>query len=191
MGHDLHPDPKLGQIRRLRRTSPGATCPTAYSLSLDEMVAALGLLAALRGRRAHEAARSLAALVGSSRTLLPVAEVLVRWSTEKRWRGSKTSMPPRSRPALLGRRGATSPLDLGCEFGFYCGRHGAEARELLERTMLKARAAPCVGFPAGGQMSRSSGGLRRRPSPSRGVGGPRPPGESGAPEHPASSRRLA
>jgi hypothetical protein len=60
-------------------------------LTLDEAAASLGLLAALRGRRAQDAARSLADLIGSSRTLLPVAEVLVRWSTEKRWRGSKTS----------------------------------------------------------------------------------------------------
>ena len=53
-------------------------------LSLDEAAASLGLLAALRGRRAHDAARSLADLIGGSRTQLPVAEVLVRWSAEKR-----------------------------------------------------------------------------------------------------------
>lgn len=49
-------------------------------LTLDEAAASLGLLAALRGQRAHAAARSLADLIGYSRNLLPVAEVLVRWS---------------------------------------------------------------------------------------------------------------
>ena len=54
-------------------------CKDAH-LSLDEAAASLSLLAALRGRRAHDAARSLADLIGSSRTLLPVANVLGRWA---------------------------------------------------------------------------------------------------------------
>jgi hypothetical protein len=58
-------------------------CKDAH-LTLDEAAASLGLLAALRGHRGHDAARSLADLIGNSRTLLPVAEVLVRWSTEQR-----------------------------------------------------------------------------------------------------------
>jgi hypothetical protein len=39
----------------------------------------LGLLAMLEGRRAEPAARALAGLL-DSRTLLPAAEVLVRWA---------------------------------------------------------------------------------------------------------------
>jgi len=39
----------------------------------------LGLLAMLEGRRAKSAARALADLL-DSRTLLPAAEVLVRWT---------------------------------------------------------------------------------------------------------------
>ena len=47
--------------------------------SLEEATAVLGLLAMLEGRRARTAARALAELLGS-RTLLPAAEVLVRWA---------------------------------------------------------------------------------------------------------------
>ena len=47
-------------------------------------LAALGLLAALRGRKAKDAAHGLANLIGSSRTLLPVAEVLSRWASRDR-----------------------------------------------------------------------------------------------------------
>ena len=50
-------------------------------LSLDDSLAALGLLAALRGRKAKDAAHALAALIGINRTLLPVAEVLGRWAS--------------------------------------------------------------------------------------------------------------
>jgi hypothetical protein len=39
----------------------------------------LGLLAMLEGRRARPAAPALAGLLGS-RTLLPAAEVLIRWA---------------------------------------------------------------------------------------------------------------
>jgi len=47
--------------------------------SLEEATAVLGLLAMLEGRRAKTAARALADLL-DSRTLLPAAEVLVRWA---------------------------------------------------------------------------------------------------------------
>jgi hypothetical protein len=47
--------------------------------SLEEATAVLGLLAMLEGRRAREAARALAELL-DGRTLLPVAEVLMRWA---------------------------------------------------------------------------------------------------------------
>ncbi len=50
-------------------------------LTLDDSLAALGLLAALRGRRATEAAHGLAELVGTNRTLLPIAAVLKRWAS--------------------------------------------------------------------------------------------------------------
>jgi hypothetical protein len=49
-------------------------------LALDDSLGALGLLAAFRGRRAQEAAHALASLVGTNRTLLPIAEVLGRWA---------------------------------------------------------------------------------------------------------------
>jgi hypothetical protein len=54
-------------------------CRDAH-LSLDDSLAALGLLAGLRGSRARDAAHALASLVGTNRTLLPVAEVLGRWA---------------------------------------------------------------------------------------------------------------
>jgi hypothetical protein len=47
--------------------------------SLEEATAVLGLLAMLEGRRARTAAQALAGLL-ESRTLLPGAEVLVRWA---------------------------------------------------------------------------------------------------------------
>jgi len=47
--------------------------------SLEEATAVLGLLAMLEGRRARTAARALAGLL-DNRTLLPAAEVLVRWA---------------------------------------------------------------------------------------------------------------
>jgi len=47
--------------------------------SLEEATAVLGLLAMLEGRRARTAARALADLL-DNRTLLPAAEVLVRWA---------------------------------------------------------------------------------------------------------------
>jgi hypothetical protein len=48
-------------------------------VSIEEATAVLGLLAMLEGRRAKPAAHSLAGLL-DSRTLLPAAEVLVRWA---------------------------------------------------------------------------------------------------------------
>ena len=48
-------------------------------VSLEEATAVLGLLAMLDGRRATDAAQTLAGLVGSRR-LLPAAEVLMRWA---------------------------------------------------------------------------------------------------------------
>jgi hypothetical protein len=52
---------------------------TDTKASLEEATAVLGLLAMLEGRRARTAAQALAGLLGS-RTLLPAAEVLVRWA---------------------------------------------------------------------------------------------------------------
>lgn len=52
-------------------------------LSLDGSRAALGLLAALRGSRATEAAHALANLMGMSQTLLPVAEAFKRWALRR------------------------------------------------------------------------------------------------------------
>jgi hypothetical protein len=48
-------------------------------VSIEEATAVLGLLAMLEGRRAKVAAQALACLL-DSRTLLPAAEVLVRWA---------------------------------------------------------------------------------------------------------------
>jgi hypothetical protein len=48
-------------------------------VSIEEATAVLGLLAMLEGRRAKPAAQALAGLL-ASRTLLPAAEVLVRWA---------------------------------------------------------------------------------------------------------------
>ena len=48
-------------------------------VSIEEATAVLGLLAMLEGRRAKPAAQALAGLL-DSRTLLPAAEVLVRWA---------------------------------------------------------------------------------------------------------------
>jgi hypothetical protein len=48
-------------------------------VSIEEATAVLGLLAMLEGRRAKPAAQTLAGLL-NSRTLLPAAEVLVRWA---------------------------------------------------------------------------------------------------------------
>jgi hypothetical protein len=48
-------------------------------VSIEEATAVLGLLAMLEGRRANAAAQALAGLL-DSRTLLPAAEVLVRWA---------------------------------------------------------------------------------------------------------------
>jgi hypothetical protein len=45
-------------------------------LGLEDSMAVLGLLAALRGRRAHGAAHALAALIGARATSLPVSKVL-------------------------------------------------------------------------------------------------------------------
>lgn len=47
--------------------------------SLEEAAAVLGLLAMLEGRRARTAAQALADLL-DDRTLMPAAEVLVRWA---------------------------------------------------------------------------------------------------------------
>jgi hypothetical protein len=48
-------------------------------VSFEEATAVLGLLAMLEGRRAKPAAQALAGLL-NSRTLLPAAEVLIRWA---------------------------------------------------------------------------------------------------------------
>jgi hypothetical protein len=48
-------------------------------VTIEEATAVLGLLAMLEGRRAKPAAQALAGLL-DSRTLLPAAEVLVRWA---------------------------------------------------------------------------------------------------------------
>jgi hypothetical protein len=48
-------------------------------VSTEEATAVLGLLAMLEGRRAKPAAQALAGLL-NSRTLLPAAEVLIRWA---------------------------------------------------------------------------------------------------------------
>jgi hypothetical protein len=48
-------------------------------VSIEEATAVLGLLAMLEGRRAKPAAQALAGLL-DSRTLLPAAEVLIRWA---------------------------------------------------------------------------------------------------------------
>jgi hypothetical protein len=48
-------------------------------VSIEEATAVLGLLAMLEGRRANAAAQALAGLL-DSRTLLPAAEVLMRWA---------------------------------------------------------------------------------------------------------------
>lgn len=53
-------------------------------LGLDASLAALALLAALRGSSAVEAAHALADLVGVNRSLLPAAETLNRWAEEAR-----------------------------------------------------------------------------------------------------------
>jgi hypothetical protein len=52
-------------------------------VSIEEATAVLGLLAMLEGRRAKPAAQALAGLL-DSRTLLPAAEVLVRWAERPR-----------------------------------------------------------------------------------------------------------
>lgn len=66
-------------------------CKDAH-LSLDDAVAVLGLLAALRGRRAQEAARALADLIGINRTFLPAAEVLGRWTQSQAPPGAAAAM---------------------------------------------------------------------------------------------------
>jgi hypothetical protein len=48
-------------------------------VTIEEATAVLGLLAMLEGRRAKPAAQALAGLL-DSRTLLPAAEVLIRWT---------------------------------------------------------------------------------------------------------------
>jgi hypothetical protein len=48
-------------------------------VTIEEATAVLGLLAMLEGRRARPAAQALAGPL-DSRTLLPAAEVLVRWA---------------------------------------------------------------------------------------------------------------
>jgi hypothetical protein len=48
-------------------------------VTIEEATAVLGLLAMLEGHRAKPAAQALAGLL-DSRTLLPAAEVLVRWA---------------------------------------------------------------------------------------------------------------
>jgi hypothetical protein len=50
----------------------------------EESLAALGLLAALRGRHAHEAAHALASVLPVNQKFLPASKVLVRWATELR-----------------------------------------------------------------------------------------------------------
>ena len=50
-------------------------------VSIEEATAVLGLLAMLDGRRARTAAQALAGLL-DSRTLLPAAEVLVKWADQ-------------------------------------------------------------------------------------------------------------
>jgi hypothetical protein len=57
-------------------------------VSIEEATAVLGLLAMLEGRRAKPAAQALAGLL-DSRTLLPAAEVLVRWADN----GNQRSRP--------------------------------------------------------------------------------------------------
>jgi hypothetical protein len=52
-------------------------------VSFEEATAVLGLLAMLEGRRAKPAAQALAGLL-NSRTLLPAAEVLMRWADRER-----------------------------------------------------------------------------------------------------------
>jgi hypothetical protein len=52
-------------------------------VSIEEATAVLGLLAMLEGRRARPAAQALAGLL-DSRTLLPAAEVLMRWAGDER-----------------------------------------------------------------------------------------------------------
>ena len=51
-------------------------------VSIEEATAVLGLLAMLEGGRARPAAQALAGLL-DSRTLLPAAEVLVRWANQR------------------------------------------------------------------------------------------------------------
>ena len=50
----------------------------------EESLAALALLAALRGRQAQEAAHALASLLPVNQRFLPVSKVLVRWATKRR-----------------------------------------------------------------------------------------------------------
>jgi len=51
------------------------------NLGLRDATTALALLAGLAGNRARESAYALADLLGCERKLVPVAEVLVRWTT--------------------------------------------------------------------------------------------------------------
>jgi hypothetical protein len=56
-----------------------ARCCGDNKVSIEEATAVLGVLAMLEGRRAKPAAHALAGLL-DSRTLLPAAEVLLRWA---------------------------------------------------------------------------------------------------------------
>jgi hypothetical protein len=51
-------------------------------LGLEDSLAVLGLLAALRGRRAQEAAHALASFLPLNRTYVPASRVLREWAEE-------------------------------------------------------------------------------------------------------------
>jgi hypothetical protein len=53
-------------------------------LGLEDSLALLGLLTALRGRRVKEAAHALASFLPLNQMFIPASKVLVRWATEGR-----------------------------------------------------------------------------------------------------------
>ena len=51
-------------------------------LGLEDSLAVLGLLTALRGRRAQEAAHALASFLPLNQTFIPASRVLMQWADE-------------------------------------------------------------------------------------------------------------
>jgi hypothetical protein len=65
-------------------SSTHARLMTDLQLRLEDSLAALSLLVALRGRRGQEAAQAPASFLPLNQTYLPASRVLFRWAGERR-----------------------------------------------------------------------------------------------------------